>query len=539
MSIRSFIIDTKYGPVRGTTKQSLLGQQYISFQGIPYARPPIGKLRFKAPIAPEKWTEDLDCSQQCLPCYQFDRRANEIVGSEDSLRINVFTKTINTSNLLPVMVFIYGGSFTEGTSGTELFGPDFLLQKDIVLVSFNYRVGALGFLSCQSPDDEVPGNAGLKDQHMAIKWVVENIAAFGGDPQKITLCGHSAGACSVQYHIISDASKNLFQRAIIMSGSSYSDWALSPQRNWTEKLAKAIGWDGEGNESVALKFLQTAKPEDIVSHQEKLLEPQDRLEGLSIAFGPTIEPYYNDSCIIPKCPLEMARDAWGNNIDVMIGGTSEEGLIILQKVKLQPEIIQNPKLFLDSVPVNLKISTEQREEFANKLKQRYYPDSEPSYENNAGYVNMMSDKIFWHGMNRTILARANEKSSARTYVYRFAVDSDFFNHYRIKFIDPKLRGTSHCDELSYLFSNFTEEVPGEDTFEYRAMQTLVDVFTSFVFKGDPNCEHTAGVSWEPVTQTKPTFKCLNITNDGVAMVDFPDAGRMDLWDSFYVNDSLY
>lgn len=295
---------------------------------------------------------------------------------------------IDKSNLLPVMIYVYGGGFKEGTSGTELYGPDFLLQKDIVFVSFNYRTGALGFLCCQSPKDDVPGNAGLKDQNMAIKWVVENIKAFGGDPEKITLCGHSAGACSVQYHIISDASKNLFQRAIIMSGSSYCDWALSQQRNWPEKLAKAIGWDETGNESDALKFLQTAKPEDIINHQEKLLGPQDGQEGVFIAFGPTIEPYQNASCIIPKHPLELAREGWGNNIDVMIGGTSEEGLLLLQKVKIQPEIFQDPKLFLHSVPANLEITVEQKTEFAEKLKQQYYPDSEPSYENNDGYVNV-------------------------------------------------------------------------------------------------------------------------------------------------------
>ncbi|XP_001864331.2 esterase B1 [Culex quinquefasciatus] len=540
MSLESLTVQTKYGPVRGKQNVSLLGQEYVSFQGIPYAQAPEGELRFKAPVPPQKWTETLDCTQQCEPCYHFDRRLQKIVGCEDSLKINVFAKEINPSTPLPVMLYIYGGGFTEGTSGTELYGPDFLVQKDIVLVSFNYRIGALGFLCCQSEQDGVPGNAGLKDQNLAIRWVLENIAAFGGDPKRVTLAGHSAGAASVQYHLISDASKDLFQRAIVMSGSTYSSWSLTRQRNWVEKLAKAIGWDGQGGESGALRFLRAAKPEDIVAHQEKLLTDQDMQDDIFTPFGPTVEPYLTEQCMIPKEPFEMARTAWGDKIDIMIGGTSEEGLLLLQKIKLQPELLSHPHLFLGNIPPNLKISMEKRIEFAAKLKQRYYPDSNPSMENNLGYVHMMSDRVFWHGLHRTILARA-ARSRARTFVYRICLDSEFYNHYRIMMIDPKLRGTAHADELSYLFSNFTQQVPGKETFEYRGLQTLVDVFSAFVINGDPNCDMTAksGVVFEPNAQTKPTFKCLNIANDGVAFVDYPDADRLDMWDAMYVNDELF
>lgn len=538
MNLHNLIIDTKYGPVRGTTRTSLLGQEYLSFQGIPYAKAPIGELRFKPPVAPEKWINPLDCTQQSLPCYHFDRRINEIVGSEDSLKINVFTKTINPLKPLPVMVYIYGGGFTEGTSGTELYGPDFLMQKDVILVNFNYRTGALGFLCCQSPEDGVPGNAGLKDQNMALKWVKDNIASFGGDPEAITLFGHSAGACSVQYHLISKASEGLFKRAIIMSGSTYCSWGLSPQRNWVEKLAKAVGWNGSGKEMDALKYLRIVKPEDIINNQEKLMGPEDIRDGIFIPFGPTIEPYATEGSMIPQDPMVMSREAWGNKIDVMVGGTSEEGLLMMQKIKLHPEVLSNPHLFVGNVPPNLGLTAEQRIGFAAKLKELYYPDSEPSMENFGGYVNMMTDCAFWHGLHRTILARTNSGSSARTFVYRFCVDSEHFNHYRIMMIDPTYRGTAHADEMSYLFSNFTKSVPAEDSFEYRALQTMVDIFTSFAIKGDPNCEYTKELQWEPVKETKPTFKCINITNDGIAFVDFPDFKRIELWDSMFINDSL-
>uniref|UniRef100_A0A1Y9HAC3 Carboxylic ester hydrolase n=1 Tax=Anopheles farauti TaxID=69004 RepID=A0A1Y9HAC3_9DIPT len=540
MSNSELIVNTGCGPVQGTSRTSLYGTGYVSFQGIPYAKPPVGELRFKDPTPPEAWTEVLDCTQQRDPCYHFDRRVNKIVGSEDSLRLNIFTKTINPSKALPVMVYIYGGGFVEGTSGTELYGPDYLIEKDIVLVTLNYRVGALGFLCCQSPDAGVPGNAGLKDQRLALKWVQQNIAHFGGDPTAVTLFGHSAGGASVQYHTIAEVSKNLFQRAIIMSGSTMSSWALTPQRNWPERLAKAIGWQGENGEKAALQFLRQASPEDIVNQQENLFGPQEIQEGLLTPFSPTIEPYESEVCFIPKSPLEISRTAWGNAIDIMIGGTSEEGLIVLPKIKPQlPAMLQDPRLFLGNVPVPLKISLEQRMVFAEQLKQLYYPDSVPSMENLGGFIDMSSDRIFWHDLHRTILSRAAHAHGAKTFVYRFCVDSPFFNHYRIHMIDPKARGTSHADEISYLFSNIFATPLDTNTFEYRSIQYLVDIFTSFATNSDPNCTATADLRWEAVPKTIPPYNCLNISNDGVEVVELPEAKRLQVWDSFYVNDALY
>ncbi|XP_050092816.1 esterase B1-like [Anopheles aquasalis] len=536
------IVQTGNGPVQGTSKTSLYGVAYASFQGIPYAKPPVGELRFKDPVAPANWTEVLDCTKQCDPCYHFDRRVNQIVGSEDSLRLNIFTKTIKPTKPLPVMVYLYGGGFVEGTSGTELYGPDYLVEKDIVLVTLNYRVGAFGFLCCQSPDAGVPGNAGLKDQRMALQWVRRNIASFGGDPGSVTLFGHSAGGASVQYHTISEASKNLFDRAIIMSGSTMCDWALSPQRNWVEKLAKAIGWQGESEgEKAALEFLRQTAPEDIVAHQEKLFGPQEIQEGLLTPFGPTIEPYQSEVCFIPKGPQDMLQAAWGNSINVMIGGTSEEGLILLQKVKPNlAAILQDPRLFAGNVPMRLNISMEQRMAFAAQLKQLYYPDSEPGVDNLGGFIDMASDRVFWHGLHRSILARASQQGpGVKTFVYRFAVDSPFFNHYRIHMVDPDIRGTSHADEISYLFSNIFATALDQGTMEYRAIREFVDIFTSFAANGDPNCSSTANVTWSAVPETVPPYECLNIGNDGITVQELPEGKRLKVWDSFYANDTLF
>lgn len=142
---------------------------------------------------------------------------------------------------------------------------------------------SLGFISFESPEVDLPGNSGLKDQNLAIRWVVENIANFGGDPKNITLFGESAGGCSVHFHMISELSKGLFQRAIVMSGCALNNWSTVPKRKFGERLAKALGWNGQGGEKAALEVLMNATPEDIVAKQSALLTENVRsvaVEGL-------------------------------------------------------------------------------------------------------------------------------------------------------------------------------------------------------------------------------------------------------------------
>jgi carboxylesterase type B len=145
----------------------------------------------------------------------------------------------------------------------------------VVLVSFNYRVGVIGFLSLDDRSLNVPGNAGLKDQTFALKWIKRNISAFGGDPNDITIFGTSAGGASVHYHLISDQSKDLFNRAIPMSGTAFNtSWALHPRRNYQERIAKNLGYDGEINEKDILKFLEEVDAAKLVEAAMKALKPE-------------------------------------------------------------------------------------------------------------------------------------------------------------------------------------------------------------------------------------------------------------------------
>ncbi|GFG36327.1 hypothetical protein Cfor_05946 [Coptotermes formosanus] len=219
-------VTVRQGVLKGKIMTSAKGRTFYAFQSIPYAKPPTGDLRFRAPQRPAPWVGELDATEPGPACIQFTMNST-VVGSEDCLHLNVFTTYLPKQNgrlnkqngrLLDVMFWIHGGGFYLGSAND--YPPQYLMDKNVVFVSTNYRLGVLGFLS--TGDDESPGNYGLRDQTAALEWVQENIAAFGGNPNSVTIFGQSAGSMSVHYHILSRLSKGLFHRAISMSGTAFS-----------------------------------------------------------------------------------------------------------------------------------------------------------------------------------------------------------------------------------------------------------------------------------------------------------------------------
>lgn len=206
------------GEIRGSMKTTTL-----EFLGIPYARPPVGGLRWKAPQKPDPWTHVRDATQFGKRCAQLANATlqNAASNDEDCLYLNVWT-TASRGARRPVLVYIYGGGFNEGSGSVAIYDGEALAKKGLVVVTFNYRVGALGFLAhpdlaAESPH-AAPGNYGLLDQVGALRWIQENIAAFGGDPANVTIAGQSAGAMSVYLLTASPRTRGLFHRAIVESG---------------------------------------------------------------------------------------------------------------------------------------------------------------------------------------------------------------------------------------------------------------------------------------------------------------------------------
>jgi len=200
------------------------GRTIRAFLGIPYAEAPVGKNRFRAPQRVKPWRHILATQTDPPMCIQKDVffGSNQVMGSEDCLFLNVYTpEKTNRTEKLPVLVYFHGGAWIVGTS--SMHGPDYLLEHDVVLVTVNYRLGALGFLSTE--DKNCPGNFAFKDQVLSLIWIQLNIDKFGGDPKSVTIFGESAGGASVNYHMMSPISKGLFHRAISQSGTLMNGWA--------------------------------------------------------------------------------------------------------------------------------------------------------------------------------------------------------------------------------------------------------------------------------------------------------------------------
>ena len=299
------------------------------------------------------------------------------MGSEDCLYLNIFTKNICPKKLYPVLIYFHGGAFRGGSCKLDIYSPDYLLMTDVFVITFNYRVGPLGFLYLNDQNLNVAGNAGLKDQLMVLNFVKDNIQNFGGDPKNITVIGHSAGGSSVSWHCLSDISRNLFQKAIIMSGCALNTWSITPKRDWALRLAKALGYDGDDSEEgIILEFLQNANPVKMIEVQNKLIRPEE-FGKIAFAFAPHIEPYVTTNTFISKHPIDLVKMAWSNEIDILIGGTSDEGLMYLEIIREMPKLLASLKL-KNLVPVDVtELSDDDpiRLRFAEKLQQTYYSSS--------------------------------------------------------------------------------------------------------------------------------------------------------------------
>lgn len=213
------IVTTESGQLNGTTIESWTGQLFHAFYGIPYAEPPIAELRFEAPVPVRSWNGIRSAIAYGPICWQPQWQANLPAMDENCLTLNIFTKNLplqTSVDLKPVIVFIHGGGFRTGSASLEA-GPRYLMDRDIVYVNINYRLGALGFLATGSR--AAPGNMGMKDQVLALKWIRTNIRNFGGNPNKITISGMSAGAISVTSIMVSPMAENLFHGVIAHSGA--------------------------------------------------------------------------------------------------------------------------------------------------------------------------------------------------------------------------------------------------------------------------------------------------------------------------------
>ncbi|EDV93366.1 GH19269 [Drosophila grimshawi] len=539
----SVIADTEYGKVRGVKRFSIYDVPYFSFEGIPYAQPPVGQLRFRAPQRPTPWEGVRDCTQAKDKAVQVQFIYDRMEGSEDCLYLNVYTNNVSPTKPRPVMVWIHGGGFIIGEANRELYGPDYFIKEDVVLVTIQYRLGALGFLSLKTPGLNVPGNAGLKDQVMALKWIKNNCARFGGDPDCITVFGESAGAASTHYMMLTEQTQGLFHRGILQSGSAIAPWAFTEDitgRAYT--IAKLAGYKGENNEKDVLQFLQTVKARDLLRLEDKVLTPEEHAKKVMFPFGPTLEPYATPECVVPKHPREMMKTAWSNSIPMMIGYTSYEGLLWVPEIKQMPQVVQQLDTGTVFVPRELaEINSEKVEGWGKMIRSAHVTDDKATPDN---YLDLCTMVYFGFPALRVVRSRLAYAAGSPVYFYRYDFDSDeLLNPFVIMRLGRGVKGVSHADDLTYQFTSLLSRRLPKDSREYRNIERTVGIWTQFAASGNPHSSKINGmdmITWDPVRKSDESINCLNIS-DELKFMELPEWSKIRIWESLFDNnrDLLY
>ncbi|XP_018575271.1 juvenile hormone esterase [Anoplophora glabripennis] len=520
------IVSTKQGHVKGFIGTDIDGGRIISFLGIPYAKPPIGELRFKDPLPVEPWHGIKDATKDGNNCYAIDVLLQTTGGSEDCLNLNVFTKSLSDSKteLKPVMVFIHGGAFLTGSNKPDMYGPDFLLTQDVVLVVPNYRLGALGFLSSDDDTLGVPGNAGLKDQLLALQWVQENIRNFNGDPNNVTIFGESAGGSSVHYLVLSPRAKGLFHRAILQSGTTLNYFAEGKQV--MVALAKELGQDVSSDKE-ALDVLKKAPVELLYEAQGKIeaaRKPTDQLY-----FAPVIEKPSNTAFITEK-PIDIIRSGKYNQVPLMIGYTSREGLLLAAAEVLAASAglpaKKDPPNLEDAIPwhIGLESGSDISKQVCEKLKKTYFQG--PDVDDNK-YL-MSTDSLFVAAIIATAKNHV-ETSRCPVYLYRMSLEAGL-NLMKIytKITNP---GACHVDDLGYLFKNVITPPFQPGSIEDISVRRFVKLWTNFAKYGNPTPdEKELGITWKPAEKGQLHF--IDIGNELTNEVD-PESERMQLWKEIF------
>ncbi len=427
------------------------------FLGIPFAAPPVGDLRWRPPQPVEAWGGVLVADQISPPCAQLAALTTPASDTEDCLYLNVWAPDPAPADPLPVMLWIHGGGNTSGSTGDQvplgvggLFydGRALAETRDVVVVTTNYRLNAFGFLThpaLDSEDADYPysGNQALLDQQQAMRWVRDNIAAFGGDPNNVTIFGESAGAFDVCYQVVSPPADGLFHRAISESGGcSYRTTTASEARIRTESLISAVG-------------CAAATGTDTLVCLRKV--PVDEILANSGGFGPIV-----DGAVIPDQPRALFNSGAYAKVPYLLGSNSDEGT-----------------LFAIGVP-----PVESEAEYLNALAERYgdraadiaalYPVSDFDSPNDA-LIRANGDSFLVCGTYDT--ARRARAGGSDVYLYNFSRPV-------LEDILPDLQAT-HGAEIAFVFGSATEIASPEDI---GLALSIEGYWSRFARNGDPNGE---------------------------------------------------
>ncbi|MFM9035630.1 MAG: carboxylesterase/lipase family protein [Mycobacterium sp.] len=494
------VVRTSDGAVRGVLGSSD-GLGFRLFQGIPYAAAPVGPLRWQPPVPPPRWNAVRDATKPGLRCVQ-DTRADPDFGrptGEDCLNLTVWTPSAATpADRRPVMVWIHGGGFLNGSS--DIYNARWLATRgDIVVVAVNYRLGALGFLAhpaLTGSGGQAPGNYGLADQQAALRWVRDNVAAFGGDPDRVTIAGESAGAISVCDHMVAPESTGLFRAAIMQSGPCQAQAPLPAA------------------EKISVDYAARAGCPDRPAVQQCLRDlPADRLItgppyvriGANILTGPV-----TGTQRLPADPPTVADSGPIARVPVLIGSTADEFTLFVALTYLRHRRLPPYRTLLKDT-----FGTQ-----APAVAARY-PLTRYDGSNWLAYAAAVTDGIFACPIEGLAAGLAKH---APVYAYEFndrhAPAPEPLQHM------PFAAGAAHALELRYLFD--LGGAPPLDPAQRRLSDQMIAYWSRFVTTGAPGVDGLP--AWPALNPEAPQQMSLQ-PGSPVLTADFTARHQCGFWSS--------
>ncbi|WP_158602057.1 carboxylesterase/lipase family protein [Pararobbsia silviterrae] len=477
--------------------QGTVDSGFSVFKGIPYAQPPVGDLRWKPPVPAEKNTAVVDATRYG-PASAQNALAGDVLDiaapkdqSEDCLHLNVWSPAHAANASLPVMVWIHGGWFARGSSRQY---PSGVLAKkgNVVVVTLDYRLGPFGFLAhprltAESPDHS-SGNDGLRDQIAALQWVRRNIQAFGGDPDRVTIFGQSAGGYSVCYLLASPLTKGLFRAAIMQSGTCELRGPQPARR--AEQLGIRLS-----------NTVQCEDTRDVLAclRQKSTAEILAALPSSATLRSPVNYRPNQDGEVLPGSARQLIIDGAGKNIPVMIGST-----------------IDDASRFVPS--------TSTREEWADYVRKRWpkladtilalYP-ADTDADAHAVAVRAATEMVF--GCSALATAKAIAGNGTPVYLYLFTYVPERGRRLKI--------GAFHAAELPYVFGNLNQtNSPGYGPDDVRLSDALIAIWSRFAATGDPNGPGLP--AWPRYVPTADTIQEIGLEQQHVANPEARDCSAL-------------
>ncbi|KAJ2951247.1 hypothetical protein O0L34_g5648 [Tuta absoluta] len=527
-------VNVSEGILEGVEVDNDYGGKIFSFKGIPFAQPPIGDLRFKAPQPVQPWEGVRSAKEHGSICFQRELsfvKSPEPTGSEDCLYLNVYSPNLKPDKPLPVMFWIHGGGFMNGNGNSDLFGPEFLVKHDVILVTCNYRTEVLGFLCLDTED--IPGNAGMKDQVAALRWTKRNIHNFGGDPENITIFGESAGGASVSFHLVSPMTKGLFKRAIVQSGAATNHWAIAYEpRERAKALARSLGLDSDDDKEL-YEFFKSLPVDKLINITAPISLEEEANKNLLLRFTPVNERNFHSNEVFFSGDIyDVLRNGVHEGVEVMAGYCQDEGYLILGLGVEKEKIIEQYNAYVElfaprEIAWNSSLKT--TFEVGRKMRDFYFKGAKLSMINLDTLIKFVSTNTFNYG-----IVQWQKISSAKnkTYLYKFScysernVGAGIMNMADI--IGPGK--VVHSDDLFYMFNVGLLPKVEKDSETYQLINNVTTLWTNFAKFGDPTPDTALGVKWEPFTAENQNY--LDIDHQLVASKN-PDKEEIQFWENIF------